>query len=370
MELEPFKLERYFAKHEFTSKYLLSSSDCDGFSLEYVLESAEHGELELWNNLKFGYTDSLGHPLLREAISRHYNTIKKDDVFVLSPGEANFILMHLILQNGDEVVCMRPAYQSLYQVAKSIGCKMIWWECDENGDYDPDDLKRLVNANTKLIIVNFPHNPTGYYPAKEELDRIIAIAARNNTVLFSDEMYHKLVHDPSNLNDSACDLYENAISLWGTAKSFGLAGLRIGWVATHNQSLLYKMKSFKDYFTICSSAPSEILTMIALNNSERFIEVNLDKIRRNKVVFKEFVGKHTEMFPSYRETIAGSTAFVKLNINEPAATYTEKLVNETGIMLVPSEMFEFGSSHIRIGFGRESMANALNLWHQYITTKG
>ncbi|HLN52224.1 MAG TPA: pyridoxal phosphate-dependent aminotransferase [Lentimicrobium sp.] len=368
MNIESFKLERYFAKHEFTSKYLLSSSDCDGFSLDYVLSSAQHGELELWNDLKFGYTDSLGHPLLRDAICRHYRTIGREDVFVLSPGEANFILMLNLLKPGDELVCMKPAYQSLYQVAKSIGCNILWWECNKTGYYDPDVLASLVTAKTKLIVINFPHNPTGYYPSKIEYERIIEIAAKHNTVLFSDEMYHKLVHDPLKINDSAADLYENAISLWGTAKSFGLAGLRIGWVVSHNKELLDEMKRMKDYLTICNSAPSEILTIIALNNSERFIDVNLQKIRKNKIVFRDFVNKHKEMFPNYHETTAGSTSLVRMNIDEPTISYTDKLVRKTGIMIVPSELFEYGNSHIRIGFGRENMPEALDLWDQYITT--
>lgn len=366
MELEPFKLERYFAKYEFNVRYLLSSSDCDGFSMNYVLSCAEHGEMELWNNLTLGYTDSLGHPLLREAIAKHYNTIGRDDVFVLSPGEANYFIMQLCLQKGDEVVCMRPAYQSLYQIAKNIGCRLHYWEPDANGIFNVDDLAKLVSQKTRLIIVNFPHNPTGYYPTKGELDRIIAVASKHNTMLFSDEMYHKLVHNPVNLNDSLCDLYDNAISLWGMAKSFGLAGLRIGWVATHNRELLHKMKLLKDYFTICNSAASEILTMIALNNSERFIEVNLEKIRSNKLIFASFVNKHTDLIIDYKEPMAGSTGFIRLNIGMSTLNYTQRLVEETGIMMVPAEMFEYGSSHVRIGFGRANFQEAIMMWENWM----
>lgn len=362
MQIDPFNLERYFARYEFNVKYLLSSSDCDGFSMQYVLNAAEHGELQLWENLALGYTDSLGHPLLREAISKHYNTIKPDEVFVLSPGEANFILMNLLLKPGDEVVCMRPAYQSLYQVAKSLGCKLVYWNMTNEGGFNVDDLNGLVTAKTRMLIVNFPHNPTGYYPSEEELNRIIEIARRNNTFIFADEMYHKLVHNPAKLNDSLADRYENFISLWGTAKSFGLAGLRIGWVVSHNKQLLQKMQHYKDYFTICNSAPAEILTMIALNNSEKFIEVNLSKIRQNKKHFADFVNKHPQVFPSYKEPMAGSTAFVEISTGVTTLEYAEKTVQQTGIMLVPAEMFEYGHKHVRIGFGRMNMPEALSVW--------
>ncbi len=360
--MDPFKLERYFARYEFNVRYLLSSSDCDGFSLDYVLSKATNNELKLWNNLTLGYKDSTGDPLLREAIAKHYNSIKADEVFVLTPGEANYILMKLSLLSGDEIVCMKPAYQSLYQIAKDIGCYIKFWEPDINGSFNPDDLRSLVSQKTRMLIVNFPHNPTGYYPTKQELDTIISIASKYNTLLYSDEMYHKLVHDPAKLNDSLVDLYENTISLWGTAKSFGLAGLRIGWVVSHNQSLLQKMKLFRDYLSICNSAPAEILTMIALNNSEEFIEVNLNKIRSNKAIFAEFAGRHSNFIKDYSEPPAGSTAFVKLNLSEPSLDYAERLVQETGIMTVPSEMFEYGQSHIRVGFGRANMPEALQAW--------
>lgn len=367
--MKPFKLERYFAKYEFNAKYLLSSSDCDGFSMDYVLKCAQPEELLLWQDLTLGYTDSLGHPLLRQAISRHYNTIKSEHVFVLSPGEANYMLMHLHLKKGDHVVCMKPAYQSLYEITRSMGCKLSFWEPDSTHRFNVDDLSKLVTEKTKMIIVNFPHNPTGYYPSKEELSRIISIAARYNTFLFADEMYHKLVHHLKDLNDSICDLYDNCLSLWGSAKSFGLAGLRIGWVTSHNTQLLNKMQHFKDYLSICTSAPSEILAMIALNNSEQFIEVNLEKIRSNKLIFAEFAHRHPQLFDHYIEPQAGSTAFVKLNLNVPTLEYTERLVKETGIMLVPAEMFEYGSQHVRIGFGRENMAETLNVWEHYINTQ-
>ncbi|MDD4149544.1 MAG: hypothetical protein PHE33_05900, partial [Bacteroidales bacterium] len=106
MKIKHFKLERYFAKYEFSTKYLISSSDCDGYSLEYILSCANKDELDLWNNLKFGYTDSSGSDFLRESISNQYLTINPDNVVVMSPGEANFILMNVLLERGDEVVCM------------------------------------------------------------------------------------------------------------------------------------------------------------------------------------------------------------------------------------------------------------------------
>ncbi len=366
MQIKPFKLERYFAKYEFSTKYLLSSSDCDGYSKESVLNCATAEEKEMWDSITLGYTDSQGGLSLREAIARQYQTITPEEVFVLSPGEANFIGMNVMLKRGDHVVCMAPAYQSLYQVCKSIGCNISWWKPDheENWDYSPKTLKSLITDKTKLLIVNFPHNPTGFVPTRNQLDEIIAIARARNILIFSDEMYHQLVHEPSRQIPSICDLYENSLTLWGMAKSFGMAGLRLGWVATKNRELLQKMMQFKDYLSICNNPMSETLSLIALNHKEQFIQPNIEKIIRNKAIFNEFVEK-TEGLLQFSSPIAGSTAFVKINTPK-ALDYSEKLVQETGIMLVPSEMFEYGRHHLRIGFGRENMAEVLAVWEKYL----
>jgi aspartate/methionine/tyrosine aminotransferase len=367
MQIKPFKLERYFAKYEFSTKYLLSSSDCDGYSMDYVLNCANQEEKELWNSLTLGYTDSQGSIFLRDSIAKQYNTATSEDILVLSPGEANFILMNVLLKRGDHIVCMAPAYQSLYQVCKSIGCKISWWEPenDKNWNYNPEQLKSLVNENTKLIIVNFPHNPTGFLPSLIQLNQIIEIARSRNIVLFSDEMYHQLVHKPELNIPSISDLYENAISLWGMAKSFGLAGLRMGWVVTKNKELLQKIMQFKDYLTICNNPMSETLSLIALNHKEQFIQPNITKIIKNKAIFEDFV-KKTDGFLQFTPSMAGSTAFVKLNANQSALAYSEQLVHKTGIMLVPSEMFEYGNHHLRIGFGRENMTEVLDVWEKVL----
>ncbi|WP_295672739.1 aminotransferase class I/II-fold pyridoxal phosphate-dependent enzyme [uncultured Mucilaginibacter sp.] len=322
MQIDDFKIERYFAKYEFAAKYLLSSSDCDGYALKEVLTVASEEELSQWENQRLGYTETKGAPVLREAISKHYQNIGTDNLLVMSPGEANFCLMNVLLQKGDEVICMAPMYQSLYQVAESIGCTITFWKPENDRDwyYDPARLKALVNEKTKLIIVNFPHNPTGYLPGASDWAEIIHIARAGNIFLFSDEMYRSLAANPLNVLQPACELYENGISLWGMSKSFGLAGLRIGWLATRNTVVLQKIEAFKDYLTICNSGPAEILSMIALNHHQLFIDRNNEKIRANTALFAAFQKRNSDLLDFYPPK-AGSTAFVKLKTNVTAMQY-------------------------------------------------
>jgi aspartate/methionine/tyrosine aminotransferase len=370
MNLKDFAVERYFAKYEFTAKYMLSSSDCDGYSMNYVLNLASNQEKEQWNNLKLGYTETIGSEPLRSAIKQHYTTIGLNEIVVSSPGEANFSLMNVLLKAGDNVVCMSPMYQSLYQVAKDLGCSISFWEPEnENNNwyYNPSALKKIVTDKTKLIVINFPHNPTGFSPNIEDFKAIIDIARERNITLFSDEMYRFLHHNKAEILPSASDLYDNAISLWGTAKTLGLAGLRLGWLTSKNTSLLKKIESFKDYLSICNNSPSEILATIALNNLDEFVNPNLGKIKKNIEIFAVF-NDTTNLF-DFQKPKSGSTAFVKLHRQETAMEFAENLVKGTGIMLLPSETFEYGSTHLRIGFGRENMQEVLEILRDYIVKK-
>lgn len=368
MQIKDFAIERYFAQYEFKAKYLLSSSDCDGFPMQYVLDLASSAERESWSNLKLGYTETRGSLPLRQAIAQHYQTITPDDVLVCSPGEGNFTLMNVLLQRGDQVICMAPMYQSLYQVAKSIGCKIVFWNPEIQNQqwyFDPAQLEQLITAKTKLIVTNFPHNPTGYSPNASDMDAIIQIARKNGLYLFSDEMYRFLSLEAANDTRSASDLYENAVSLWGTAKSFGLAGLRMGWLTSRNLEILQKVEAFKDYLSICNNAPGELLASIALNNQSRFIAPNIAKIKSNLLLFKQFSERHPEFLEFYSPQ-SGSTAFIRLKSKEKAMDFAERLVQQTGIMLLPSETFEFGTKHARIGFGRANFPEILPLFEAYI----
>lgn len=369
MKIDDFKLERYFAIHEFSAKYLMSSSDCDGFSMSDVLGIADEAELELWNSLKLGYTESTGHPLLKDAILRHYNSFEiekmdRQNVIVSSPGELSFSLMNALLSPKDHAIVISPSYQSLYEVIKSIGCDISFWKPDEeNWSFSIDDLRKLIKVNTKLIVINFPHNPTGAYMKRKEYDELIRIARENSIYIYSDEMYYKLNYNEQYpLLPPISVMYEKGISLWGMSKSFGMAGLRIGWIVSKEKELLKKTASFKDYLSICSGAPSEILSIIALNHSEYFIKQNIKKICKNISLFKDFVNSDSSraIFSNFIIPQAGSVAFVKINYAGSSLDFSNHLVKTTGIMTVPSEMFDYRSGFLRVGFGRESFPEVIN----------
>ncbi len=218
--------------------------------------------------LKLGYTESAGHPRLRELIAQVYAGIETEDTLVVVPEEGIFLLMHALLSPGDHMICTFPGYQSLYEVARSIGCQVTAWEpSEERGwHFDVGELEEKIRSNTRLIVVNFPHNPTGYVPPREDFESIIRLAEKHGAYLFSDEMYRFLEIDKGPTLPSACEMYEKGITLFGLSKTFGLPGLRMGWLASKAGDVLQRVNELKDYTTICASAPGEILAIMALKN--------------------------------------------------------------------------------------------------------
>ena len=367
MSIIPFKLERYFAKYEFTTRYLLSSSDCDGLPQKYLLDLADEQTRAMWDELALGYTESLGHPLLREEIAKLYKGIEAEDVLVIVPEEGIYIAMQSILQPGDHVICTFPGYQSLYQVAESAGCEVTLWKPEEEHGwrFNPDFLEDNVKDNTKLLVFNFPHNPTGYLPNQEDYQRILAFAKAHDLYVFSDEMYRLLELDPANRLPSACEKYEKAVSLFGMSKTFGMAGARIGWLATQDKALYQQLLAYKDYTTICSSAPSEVLSIMGLRAKDVIVADHLKRVERNLALIDAFFERHADLF-EWTRPIAGTIGFPRIKAPEGAQAFCQKLVNEAGIMLLPSTVYDYDDQHVRLGFGRENMPEALDKLGEYL----
>ena len=223
MELSPFKLERYFAKYEFTAQYLLCSSDCESVTIQDLL-ALEPDALDLFHRHWLGYTESQGAPTLRQAICRLYTTAQPHEILVHSGAEeAIFLFMHAALQSGDHIIVHSPYYQSLVEVARSIGCDVTPWQAHERNGWalDLDDLKRHLRPNTRVIVINSPHNPTGFLMPHDHFREVNRIARENGILLFSDEVYRESEYASSDRLPAACDVDDRAVSLGVMSKTYG-----------------------------------------------------------------------------------------------------------------------------------------------------
>lgn len=367
MRIEPFSLERFFAAHEFTVPHLLCASDCESITIGELMSWEPHAR-EDFDNLSLGYTESKGNPELRSSIADIYQTIKAEDVLVHNGAEeAIYTFMNSQLTKDDHVIVHWPCYESLFRVAESIGCEVTKWQADakEGWELDVGLLKKAIKKNTKLVVINSPHNPTGYLMSKEKLSEIVALLAPKQIFLFCDEVYRGLEHDPKDRKPAACDVYENGISLGVMSKAYGLAGLRVGWVATKNARVLEEMAQFKDYTTICNSAPSEFIACVALKHADKLVQRNLKIISGNLTLLDKFFADYSHRFAWHRPQ-AGCIGFPEVISGIDSDEFCEKALKASGVLLAPSSRFNYGNKHFRIGFGRDPFRRGLTALSQWL----
>jgi aspartate/methionine/tyrosine aminotransferase len=368
MQITDFKLERYFAAYEFKVRYLLSASDCEALALDELLGMADAETLALWRDLKLSYTESQGHPQLRTEVAGLYRAIGAENVLIAAPEELIFIAMNALLRPGDHMIVTYPGYQSLYAIAEALGCAVTRWPLtarDGRWRLDLDFLADQIRPETKLLVVNFPHNPTGYLPARNELDAIIDLARRHSLHVFSDEMYRLLEHNAGERLPPVADLYERGISLSGLSKTFALPGLRIGWLAMRDADLLARCIAFHDYTTICNSAPSEILGIMALRAKDRIAARNLAIILRNRAEMARFCARYGDLF-TWLPPQGGSVAFPQLRGARPVGEFCRDVLDKRDVMILPGDVFDHEGNHFRVGLGRTNFPEALAQVEAYL----
>lgn len=375
---EPFRLERYFADHEFSARLLLCASDCESMPLRELL-AMEPGAEESLLSLRLGYTETRGDPGLRADIARLYpgagpSGLGPEGVFVHAGAEEAILnLCMAVLGRGDHVVVNHPCYQSLAEIPRALGCAVSPWSLREEGGrwaLDPDELERLLRARTRLVVLNMPHNPTGALMGRDDFARVVELCRKAGALLLVDEVYRYLERDPARRLPAACEAYENGISLNVLSKSAGLAGLRVGWLASRRADILDEVAVAKDYNSICSSGPSEVLAGVAVRNLGRIAERNRARCGANIALLKEFFARRPG-FAAWSEPEGGSIAFPRLGPDAAAAfpaaagkggdaeALASRLLSEAGVLILPGAHYGFDPAYFRLGYGRANMPAAL-----------
>ena len=361
MRLPEFALERWFARFEFSVRWNLCASDVEGMGLDELLRLADPDSRALWNDLTLGYTESAGHPLLRAAIAGLYEKVDPDDVLVCAGAEeAIFLLANALVGPGDRAVCVQPAYQSLHEVARAAGAEVVPLDLEPLNGWAPglDRLAAALGDGARAVLVNWPHNPTGALIDRAVFDEIVAMTDAAGATLVCDEVYRLLEHDAGDRLPAGVEASERAVSIGVMSKAFGLAGLRIGWIATHDRALLGRVAALKDYTSICSSAPSEILALIALRAREAVLGRSRSIVAANLPVLHAFMREHSERL-DWVPPRAGTVAFPRLRDGRPAEGLAERLVAEDGVLVLPGSVFGDAPDRFRIGFGRRDMPEGL-----------
>jgi aspartate/methionine/tyrosine aminotransferase len=369
MSINTFKLEDYLARYEFSAPYLLCCSDAESFTMSEILAMASPEDKKLWDDLRLSYTESPGLPILRKTVADQlYPGLKEDNILMFAGAEEGiFCALHALIEADNHVIVLTPCYQSLLEIPKLKGADISEIELKEENGYriDLNAIKDSVKPNTKCIIINFPHNPTGQVIEEDELKGLIDICKKQDIWLFSDEVYRLLGKPKQPWASPAACLYDKALSLGVMSKAFGMAGLRIGWIACQDKAILKAIERMKHYTSICNSAPAEILSLMSLRNKDQVLERNNQIVERNLKILDQFFIEYAHLFEWVRPQ-GGCVGFVKYKGAETIDSFCDRLVKSKGVLLMPASIYSYSGNRFRIGFGRKNMPECLEKLKEFL----
>jgi aspartate/methionine/tyrosine aminotransferase len=304
------------------------------------------------------------------VIAGAYAGVKMEDVVVLgTPVEGIYLAARAVLNPGDEVVVLSPAYDALINMFEHVvGAQNVRKWCFIPGEgrweLDFEELRGLISPSTRMLVVNFPHNPTGYLPTQQQLEGLVALAESQDLVLFCDEMYYGLVNAGTAAIPSAVELTQRALVLSGLSKTYGLPGLRTGWLVVRDERLREELVNWKFYTSICPPAPSEHLAIAAWRVRDQLRERSLRQIEHNLALVEDFFKRWPDLF-TWRMPLAGSVALVGMNVASVSAL-AARLAEEAGVLILPGVNLGSDDRHMRMGFGRAGFGEALEVFEAYL----
>ena len=351
MKVDKFLVERFIGAYEHDVELNLAETCVNPFTLGEFLKLA--GKENFFEELKetqltYGFVD--GFPDLREGIAKLYKNMKPENILAAGGAiGANFLVFYTLVEPGDTVISIFPAYQQLYSVAKSFGANVELLKLREENNWLPDinELSELIDNKTKLIVLINPHNPTGSLINEKLLKEICTIAEDAGAYVLCDEAYRGLYINPDDYVPSVVDLSSRAIATGSFSKAFSLTGLRLGWIAA-SEEIIEECKLRKDYTAISNGLIDEALAALAVKNVDKIYKRNLQIIRTNYRILSQWI--EDEPLISWVPPKAGSIAFPRYNLKMPSETLCLRLIKEKGTLLVPGSCFGM-EGYLRISYG-------------------
>lgn len=366
MDMSKFLVDAYFTEYESKAKYMMGSSDPESLPL-----SEAASDLSSYAAEPLGYALGNGYLPLREKLSALYETVTPDQIAMMNGGEETiYVTMRALLKPGDEIVVQMPSYQSLSVIAREIGCSIIEYRpsFEQHWAFDLETLKAKITPQTKLLILNYPHNPTGACLTDSEMAAIVELCREHHLYLIADEVYRFLRMDESCSDASFADLYENAVALGSFSKTFAAPGLRLGWVAAKSPELLHKLLAYRHFTSTCSNLPCQWIACELLSKKDNIMQRNNSIVRRNAVLLEQFVQQHSALF-AYVPPKGATMAYVKLLGGQPAMDFCMEILEHTGVLIVPSSVLENSDEYLRIGLCRESFPVCVRLVSEYLCNR-
>lgn len=370
--MQEFVLANWFSRWQGSPRYNLAASDSETLNIPALLAMADEEDTARWNSLRLGYTDPFGSDWLRRSISGLYHAVSHDQIACFAGAqEGLFCAMHALLRVGDHAIVVAPNYQMSESVPAEI-CQVSAVALDKASGWSLsiDAVEAAIRPNTRLVSVNFPNNPTGAILPMEQWHELVSLCRHYGLWLFSDEVYRLIERDPSRRLPPVADFYEKGVSLGVVSKAYGLAGLRLGWLASQDSAVLRRAATVRQHLSGSGAVPSEVLANIAIKATERIVGRNRALAEGNLELLDRFMCRHSDVF-DWVSPQGGVVAFPHYRGREGVQQFAEKLAESADILILPGSAFEstracVPADHFRIGFGRADLPEALDAFADYL----
>lgn len=371
-QLPDFKLEAHFSRWEFRAAYHLTASDAQTISLSELLAMASPGEREEFETMSLGYTQTYGEPGLRDTIASIYAEMDAEDILCFAgASEGIFAANACILDSRSHAITVIPNYQSHEALPASIGSVTgVALDPDDGWSLDIDSVASAIRPNTRLVTINFPHNPTGAILSRDRYMGLIDLCRQHGIYILHDEIFNGLGPTGCRHLPYMADLYEKGLSLNVMSKSYGLPGLRIGWIACRDRELLSKMERMKHYLSICNSGPSEKLAGIALKNGDRILRRNCAIVDQNLSLWDGFFARFPDLFDWTRPD-GSCIGFPRYLGEDGVENFCRGLLEKAGVLVLPSSIYASAlgktpGDRFRIGYGRLGLSEGLSAMGNFV----
>ena len=356
MKIKTFKVERWMNDYEEQAVYNLGETCIDSLKLGELLELCGEDQETFFKELadtRLTYSHIFGSPEFLKGVAGLYENLKPECVIPTHGAVgANNQIIHTLIEPTDNMVCVMPTYQQHYSIPESIGAEVRILQLRPENQFLPDieELKSLVDENTKMITFNNPDNPTGSWIPRESMEEMVEVARSVGAYVLCDEVYRGISEDGSYMH-SVVDLYEKGISVGSMSKIFSLAGLRMGWIATRDEEVVHLVHERRDYDTISCGVIDDMLASMALANKEKIFARNREILLKNRAILDEWVNETEGVH--YVRPVAGTTALVYYDMDIPSYDLCVRLIKEKGLLFTPGSAFEMEGA-VRIGYAFDS----------------
>ena len=370
MKIRPFAVEEWMNAHETGARYNIAETCVDSVSMDELFALTGENREDFWRAFsarRLTYGDIEGAPALRRGIADLYRTIAPEEVVTThGAAGANHHVFYSLVEPGDRVVSVMPTYQQLYSIPEGYGADLRVLPLREENGYLPDlaELRRLTAGGAKLICINNPNNPSGALMDRRMLEDIVTIAREADAYLLCDEVYRHLTQEDG-WSESVADLYEKGISTGSMSKVFSLAGLRLGWIVSHDAALRRELLSHRDYNHISCGMFDEALAALALAHSGELLARNRGIVRENLALLDAWVSAEPSI--RYVKPKAGTTALLRYDDELPSEDFCLRMYRETGAFVTPGDCFGEPKT-VRIGYAcdREELQQGLEAFSAFL----